>query len=97
MHGETMTIHGPDGASLAHRLMARLHLRRGAHDGGDGFAEGGGGGAVVPEPGVVLSSRSPASAKMRLVPLAEAQGRADIANRPEGFEMAEARLRPGMP
>lgn len=86
-------MHGRDEAeseSFAHRLVARFHRRRPVDNGGgDGSGEG-------VEPGVLLSSRSPAAAKMRLVPLAEAQGRPDIANRPEGFELAEAKMR-GVP
>lgn len=86
-------MHGRDEAeseSFAHRLVARFHRRRGER-GGEGGSDGSGGGGV--EPGVLLSTRSPAAAKMRLVPLAEAQGRPDIANRPEGFELAEAKMR----
>lgn len=84
-------MHGREEAeseSFAHRLVARFHRRRPV----DGEGGGGGSGDGV-EPGVLLSSRSPAAAKMRLVPLAEAQGRPDIANRPEGFELAEAKMR----
>lgn len=79
--------------------MTRFHLRKGG-DGMDepGGSSGGGGGGECGETteGVVLSARSPAAAKMRLVPLVEAQGRPDIVYRPEGFELAEAKMR-GMP
>ena len=43
----------------------------------------------VPEPGVVLSCNRNPRANWNLVPLDAAQGRNDIAHRPEGFEMAE--------
>ncbi len=45
----------------------------------------------VPEPGVVISSRHPASMRWNLIPLDTAQTRSEISRRPEGFEMAESR------
>lgn len=79
--------------SHTHRWKARLSRLRGSllkDEIGEQEVEEAG------EHAVVLSCRSSVTARMGLIPLSEAQGRADIVHRPEGFELAEARNR-GLP